>query len=68
MATKDEVLSRLLNAKDYVSGEELAKETGVSRAAVWKAIKTLEKSGYDIEGVTKCLYNRHYERKIRQLL
>ncbi len=45
MSTKDEVLSRLLNADDYVSGEELAKEIGVSRAAIWKAIKSHEKSG-----------------------
>lgn len=56
MATKDEILSRLLKEGNYVSGEELARQTGVSRAAVWKAIKSLKKSGYDIEGVTKCGY------------
>ena len=56
MATKDEILTRLLKEENYVSGEELARQTGVSRAAVWKAIKSLKKSGYDIEGVTKCGY------------
>ena len=56
MATKDEILTRLLKEENYVSGEELARQTGVSRAAVWKAIKSLKKSGYDIEGITKCGY------------
>lgn len=44
MATKDEILSRLLKEENYVSGEELARQTGVSRAAVWKAIKSLKKA------------------------
>ena len=48
MATKDEILLRLLKDENYVSGEELARQTGVSRAAVWKAIKSLKKSGYDV--------------------
>ena len=56
MATKDEILTRLLKEENFFSGEELARQTGVSRAAVWKAIKSLKKSGYDIEGVTKCGY------------
>lgn len=43
MATKDEILTRLLKEENYVSGEELARQTGVSRAAVWKAIKSLKK-------------------------
>ena len=64
MSTKDEVLSRLLKADDYVSGEELAKEIGVSRAAIWKAIKSLEKSGYDIEGVTKCGYKLRQNNRL----
>lgn len=44
MATKDEILTRLLKEENYVSGEELARQTGVSRAAVWKAIKSLKKA------------------------
>lgn len=56
MSTKDEVLLKLLACDDYISGEQLAKEIGVSRAAIWKAVKALEKSGYDIDGVTRCGY------------
>lgn len=33
----------------YVSGEELSRELGVSRAAVWKHIENLREEGYDIE-------------------
>lgn len=36
----------------YVSGAELAEKLGVSRNAVWKAVKSLESEGYAIESVT----------------
>ena len=62
--TKEEVLKKLIDSNDYVSGEMLAKEIGVSRASVWKAIKTLQKAGYDIEGVTKCGYKLNQNNKI----
>lgn len=53
MAVKDEVLAYLESHKGaFVSGTALAAELGVSRNAVWKAIKALEKGGYAIEGVT----------------
>ncbi len=57
MATKDEVL-RLLQEKSevYISGQEMADRLHVTRAAVWKAIKSLEKEGCAIEAVT----NRGY--------
>lgn len=64
MSTKEEVLKKLIDSNDYVSGEMLAKEIGVSRASVWKAIKTLQKVGYDIEGVTKCGYKLNQNNKI----
>ena len=36
MATKDQILSLLLSCRgSFLSGEELAKSMGVSRAAVW---------------------------------
>lgn len=35
----------------YVSGQELCEIFGVSRTAVWKAIKQLKESGYEIEAV-----------------
>lgn len=46
---KEEILKKLRDAGDYVSGQELCEFYGVSRTAVWKAIKQLEKDGYVIE-------------------
>lgn len=46
---KDEVLSALRRAERPVSGAELCKALGVSRAAVWKAVEALRKEGYEIE-------------------
>lgn len=48
---KDEVLSALREAKTQrpVSGAELCRTLGVSRAAVWKAVEALRKEGYAIE-------------------
>lgn len=57
MSTKDSVLKALeKNAGFYLSGEEISTELGVSRAAVWKAIKALRNNGYRIEAFT----NRGY--------
>ncbi len=53
MTTKEKVLKLLLEAKGQaVSGEVLAAECGVSRAAVWKAINSLREAGSAIEGTT----------------
>ena len=52
MSVKDEVLKELENNKgDYISGGQLAENLGVSRNSVWKAIKALEKSGYEINAI-----------------
>lgn len=52
-STKSLVLNLLRkNGSCFTSGEDIAKELFVTRAAVWKAIKTLEKNGYNIEAVT----------------
>lgn len=53
MATKDKVLNLLSksNGKN-ISGEELAAECGVSRAAIWKAVNALRAEGCKIEGTT----------------
>ncbi len=57
MAVRDAVLSALENNRDnYISGEELSGQLGVSRAAVCKAVKVLRNEGYEIESVT----NRGY--------
>lgn len=39
------------NQGTYISGQELCRQFGVSRTAVWKAIKQLKESGYEIEAV-----------------
>ena len=53
MTTKEKVLKMLADAKGQaVSGETLAAECGVSRAAVWKAVNALRESGTSIEGTT----------------
>ena len=46
--TKDIVLAILKKAGSYVSGEEISRTLGISRAAVNSAIKTLRNDGYDI--------------------
>lgn len=53
MKTKDKVLAILKeNNNRYVSGEEMAEELFVTRAAIWKAIKSLQDMGHNIEAVT----------------
>lgn len=52
MSLKNDVLYELTAKKEYISGEELAMKFGKSRAAVWKAIKALQKDGCIIEAVT----------------
>lgn len=53
MSTKDIVLEILNQNIDCpTSGEILAQKCNVSRAAVWKAVKTLREQGYKIEGTT----------------
>ncbi len=53
MTTKEKVLKLLAEAKGQaVSGEVLAEKCGVSRAAIWKAVKALREAGNSIEGTT----------------
>jgi BirA family biotin operon repressor/biotin-[acetyl-CoA-carboxylase] ligase len=46
---KDKILNILKGSNDWVSGELLCRELGVSRTAVWKHIRGLREGGYDIE-------------------
>jgi len=41
---------------EYVSGEKLSRELGISRTAVWKRIRRLEESGYRFESVPRLGY------------
>lgn len=57
MSLKDEVFLQLYTAKEDISGEVLAEKLGVSRAAIWKAVKSLRADGYTISSGT----NRGYK-------
>jgi len=51
--TKELVLELLEeNGTSFLSGEDIAGRLFVTRAAVWKAIKSLKEKGYNIEAVT----------------
>ncbi|MBA3071357.1 MAG: biotin--[acetyl-CoA-carboxylase] ligase [Nitrospirae bacterium] len=44
---------RMFKEKDgFVSGEEMSRRFGITRAAIWKKIETLRERGYVIEGST----------------
>ena len=51
--TKDEILNMLRSASAPISGEEMSRALGVSRAAVWKAVDQLRQEGYAIEAATR---------------
>lgn len=52
MKTKDKVLSALLNHREEdLSGQALADNLGISRNAVWSAVKTLQKDGVPIQAL-----------------
>lgn len=57
MSAKAKVLAILeANKGKSISGNEIAKNVGVSRSAVWKAVKRLQEEGYFISAMT----NRGY--------
>ena len=47
---RDKIIETILDSKDeFISGEELSKKLGISRAAIWKHMKVLKEEGYNIE-------------------
>lgn len=57
MKTYQKIYLLLEERQDYISGEELAQELGISRTSVWKAIRQLEMQGLTIEATR----NRGYK-------
>lgn len=53
MTTKNLLIELLKKSREPISGEELAKELGVSRTMVWKHIQSLIEEGFEIEAVKK---------------
>lgn len=52
MTSKEKILQLLVENKDqYISGEYIAKDLGISRNAIWKAMNDLRQSGYIIDAV-----------------
>ena len=62
--TKDDVLALLEQADAPVSGEQMCKTLGLTRAAVWKAIEALRADGYEIEAATRRLAGQFPAEKL----
>ena len=63
MTTKQKVFQILTENKDsYISGEKLAMECGVSRAAIWKAVKAMRDEGFMIDGTNNNGYTLSTEQ------
>ena len=53
MSSRDKVLELLeFNRDNYLSGEAIATQLGLSRNAIWKAINELRKAGYVVDAVS----------------
>ncbi|WP_186577783.1 biotin--[acetyl-CoA-carboxylase] ligase [Aquibacillus kalidii] len=53
-STRHRLIELLANSQSsYISGQELSKKLNISRTAVWKHMKELEKDGYKIEAFPK---------------
>ena len=52
MDKKQQILRKLKESQEYLSGQQLSEALGVSRTAVWKIIGKLKQDGYPIEAVT----------------
>ena len=57
MKLKEKVLNLLSGRQgESISGEEMAKQLGVTRNAVWKSVKVLKEEGYQISSVANTGY------------
>lgn len=54
---REKILQLLKEKGDYVSGQDICDQLGVSRTAIWKNIKALKEAGYQIDSVN----NRGYK-------
>jgi len=53
VSTRNDVLNLLeIHRGESLSGGDIARQLSVSRNAVWKAVRELQKEGHQIEGVT----------------
>ncbi len=64
MTSKEKILNTLRQTHEYLSGEVLAQELNISRAAVWKAIDSLRSSGFTIESKPNVGYRLEKESNL----
>jgi len=57
----DGVLRLLREAGGFVSGQEICRRLGITRAAVWKRVEGLRRQGFSIEGVSSLGYRLERE-------
>lgn len=58
---KNEIVRLFIeNPSEYLSGEEISRLAGCSRAAIWKHIEELRKQGYEIEAKPRHGYRLKY--------
>jgi len=63
MTTKEKVLNILTQQKgEAVSGQKLAQECQVSRAAIWKAVNAIRNEGFCIQGAQNSGYSLFLEK------
>lgn len=48
---KEKILHFLKDSPEYVSGEEISRRCGMSRAAIWKYMQELRQDGFDVVAV-----------------
>ena len=52
----EKILGLLSDREGYVSGQEMSRTLGVTRAAVWKGIESLRRAGYEISSAPRLGY------------
>ncbi|UOR12483.1 biotin--[acetyl-CoA-carboxylase] ligase [Halobacillus amylolyticus] len=52
-STRKQLIELLDSQQGHISGQDLSKRLNISRTAVWKHMKELEKDGYEIEAVQR---------------
>lgn len=56
-STRNKLIQLLSEQKDqYISGQKLSEQLNISRSAIWKHMKELEKDGYEIEAKSRLGY------------
>lgn len=50
---KKNILKLLKTSKDFISGEKISEEFGMTRAAIWKYMNALKEDGYEIESISR---------------